>query len=137
MEVDCATKERTIRNFPMQANGAEMLRLACCYVRQSNVAICAPVHDALLIEAASAAIDDAVEETQMQMERASIDILDGFPLRTDVELIHHPSRLLNQKSQKTWDLILSFIGTACSKTKASHVQVLQHPLNILKDIMEY
>lgn len=42
---------RSLRNFPMQANGAEMLRLACCFGIEKGLRICAPVHDAILIEA--------------------------------------------------------------------------------------
>ena len=40
-----------MQNFPMQANGAEMLRLACCLATEGGVRICAQVHYALLIEA--------------------------------------------------------------------------------------
>lgn len=40
---------RSLRNFPMQANGAEMLRLACCFGTERGIEICAPVHDAVLI----------------------------------------------------------------------------------------
>ena len=43
-------RSTTLRNFPMQANGAEMLRLACCLATERGVEVCAPVHDALLIE---------------------------------------------------------------------------------------
>src|SRR5262249_50342540 len=40
---------RSLRNFPMQANGAEMLRLACCLATERDIEVCAPVHDAILI----------------------------------------------------------------------------------------
>ena len=40
---------RSLRNFPMQANGAEMMRLACCLATERGIEVCAPVHDALLI----------------------------------------------------------------------------------------
>ena len=43
---------RSLANFPMQANGAEMLRLACCLATERGIAVCCPVHDALLIEGA-------------------------------------------------------------------------------------
>jgi DNA polymerase-1 len=33
----------------MQANGAEMLRMACCLGTEQGIEICAPVHDAVLI----------------------------------------------------------------------------------------
>ena len=39
-----------LRNYPMQANGAEMLRLACCLATEQGIEVCAPIHDALLIE---------------------------------------------------------------------------------------
>jgi hypothetical protein len=40
---------RSLRNFPMQANGAEMLRLACCLATERGIEVCAPIHDAVLI----------------------------------------------------------------------------------------
>ena len=43
--------ERSLRNFPMQATGAEMLRIACIMLTEADIGVCAPVHDALLIEA--------------------------------------------------------------------------------------
>ena len=43
------TNPRMLRNFPMQANGAEMLRLACCLATERGIEVCAPVHDAVLI----------------------------------------------------------------------------------------
>jgi DNA polymerase-1 len=40
--------DRSLRNFPMQANDAEMLRIACILLTEAGVRVCAPVHDALL-----------------------------------------------------------------------------------------
>jgi hypothetical protein len=37
---------RSVRNWPLQANGAEMLRLACCFLTGTGVQVNAPVHDA-------------------------------------------------------------------------------------------
>ena len=51
LRVGPMTTDRTLRNFPMQANGAECLRLACVYALRRGVKVIAPVHDALLIEA--------------------------------------------------------------------------------------
>ena len=36
---------RSLRNYPMQGNGAEMLRLACCIGTERGIEVCAPVHD--------------------------------------------------------------------------------------------
>ncbi len=51
---------RSLRNFPMQANGAEMLRIACCLATERGIRICAPVHDAVLIEAPADRIEEEV-----------------------------------------------------------------------------
>jgi len=61
----------TISNFPMQANGAEMLRLACCYAVDRNIPIVAPIHDALLIEGPITDIDEIARAMQQCMIDAS------------------------------------------------------------------
>ena len=38
---------RSLRNFPMQANGAEMMRIAACLATERGIEVCAPVHDAI------------------------------------------------------------------------------------------
>ncbi len=67
----------------MQANGAEMLRLAGCLAAERDIAVCAPVHDALLVEGPIERIDTVVADTQAAMAEASEVVLDGFRLRTD------------------------------------------------------
>ena len=70
--------DRSLRNFPMQANGAEMLRIASILITEAGIRICAPVHDALLIEAPLDELDKIVEATKLLMKQASSIVLDGF-----------------------------------------------------------
>ena len=51
VQVGDKANPRSLRNFPVQANGAEMLRLAVILAHRRGVSICATIHDALLIEA--------------------------------------------------------------------------------------
>jgi DNA polymerase I len=51
MHVGPDQNPRSLMNFPMQANGAEILRLACIAGTEAGIEICAPVHDAVLIHA--------------------------------------------------------------------------------------
>ena len=62
---------RSFRNFPMQANGAEMLRIACCFSVEQGIKVCAPIHDAILVEAPLDEIEATVENTQKAMSDAS------------------------------------------------------------------
>lgn len=96
---------RSLANFPMQANGAEMLRLACCLATERGIKICAPIHDALLIEAEVDAIEEAVEACQAAMQEASEVVLEGFALRTDATIIRHPDRYSDPRGKRMWELV--------------------------------
>src|SRR5690606_22700177 len=63
LNISSGTKQTTIRNFLMQANGAEMIRLACCLAAGNGIRICMPVHDAILIEATLENIDTSIKIT--------------------------------------------------------------------------
>src|SRR5262249_49188144 len=67
MRILHGAKSGTISNFPMQANGAEMLRLACCFAVDRNIPIIAPIHDALLIEGPITDIEDIAREMRQCM----------------------------------------------------------------------
>ena len=97
--------ERSLRNFPMQANGAEILRLACILATDGKIKICAPVHDALLIEAPLDKLGHDIEKTKKYMQQAGETILDGFKLRTDVEEIHYPERYQDKRGFEMWNLV--------------------------------
>lgn len=114
LPIDASTNSRSIRNFPMQANGAEMLRLACCLLTEAGITVCAPNHDALLIEAPLAEIDDVVAEAQRMMAEASAVVLDGFELRTSVRVAKAPERWSEPRGQAIWSAVQSAIGT-CSR----------------------
>jgi hypothetical protein len=96
------TKPTTIRNFPLQSNAAEILRLACCELIDRGISVCAPVHDAVLIEASLDEIEDAVDACSEIMVEASCIVLDGFPLRTEARIVRYPDTLLAKKGQRFW-----------------------------------
>jgi hypothetical protein len=105
IHVNDAPNPRSLRNFPMQANGAEMLRLACCLATERGIRVCAPVHDALLIEAPLDEFDARVESAQLAMTEASEVVLGGFQLNTDVEVIRYPDRYRDKRGTTMWKLV--------------------------------
>ncbi|MEO1610583.1 MAG: hypothetical protein AAFR90_14905 [Pseudomonadota bacterium] len=98
----------------MQANGAEMLRLACCLVTEAGIRVCAPLHDALLIEAPLPELESTVAQTQCLMAEASAVVLDGFELRSEARVVRYPDRLGNGRSIAFWSIVEKLIkeGTA-------------------------
>ena len=108
---------RSLRNFPMQANGAEMMRLACCLATERGIVVCCPVHDALLVEGPAEDIDAVVSQTQRAMREASELALPGFPLRTDAKIVRHPDRYSDPRGERMWGLVQRLLSEAAAETK--------------------
>ena len=110
------TNPRALRNFPMQANGAEMLRIACCLATERNIEVCAPVHDAILICAPLDRLDAEVARMREAMAEASRAVLDGFEIRTDAKIIAYPDRFMDERGRVMWDKVTGLVAK-CGKTK--------------------
>ena len=108
--------DRSMRNFPMQANGAEMLRIACILSTEAGIRVCAPVHDALLIEAPLEKLDESIAMTQAFMQEASSIVLDGFELRSDVKQVLYPERYMDKRGSVMWDKVMKLLGYDISGT---------------------
>lgn len=113
VHVGPGTRSRSLRNFPMQANGAEMLRLACCLATEAGTKVAAPVHDALLIEAPVTGIDDAVAATKSAMARASAVVLDGPEVPVDAAVIRWPDRYADPRGAEMWATVNRLL--ACTR----------------------
>jgi hypothetical protein len=101
---------RALRNFPMQANGAEMMRLAVRFALDRGVTLNAVVHDALLIEAPFERLDQAIATTQSAMAMASREVLGGISLRSDVQSIPYPHRFRDRRGTNMWNTVWSIVA---------------------------
>jgi DNA polymerase-1 len=104
------TRPTSLMNHPMQAHGAEMLRLACCLLTEDGIDVCAPVHDAVLIQADANRINEAVARTRHHMARAARTVLDGFEIRTDADVIVHPQRLRDDRGEAMWNTVAELLA---------------------------
>ena len=111
LKVNRRTKWRTLVNFPVQSAGADILQLACCLSTEAGIDVCAPVHDALLIQSSVAEIERTVEATRHVMAQASRSVLSGFELRTDADVVRHPARYFDEGGKAMWDKIVGILET--------------------------
>jgi DNA polymerase I len=109
VQVPALSNARSLRNFPMQANGAEMLRLACCLGTERGIEVCAPVHDAVLICAPLDRLDADVGRMRDAMREASRIVLDRFELGTDVKIVRHPDRYADPRGDLMWNRVMTLI----------------------------
>jgi DNA polymerase I-like protein with 3'-5' exonuclease and polymerase domains len=102
---------RSLLNFPMQGNGAEMLRLAACMATEAGLRVCAPIHDALLLEAPLERLDEDVHHLTAIMVEASEMIMGVLACRVDAEVVRYPDRYRDEGGGEMWDQVMGLLET--------------------------
>jgi len=106
--------ERSIINLPVQGAGADILRILCIWATRHGLGLCAPVHDAVLIEAPTERIAADVALLQDIMRRASRVVLTPtggsvFELRTDAKIVRYPDRYADPRGTEVWNRVLGLL----------------------------
>ena len=107
---------RSLANFPCQAHGAEMLRLACCMLVEAGIGLCAPVHDAVVIEGPADTIDEVVAQARGIMAEASKIVLGGFEIGTEAEIVKYPDRYIDEAGEDFWNTVTRLGGPIPAST---------------------
>ena len=104
------SRPSSVRNFPLQANGAEMLRLAILRMQDMGVAVIAPVHDAVMVEGRIEAEEEVLQKTQEAMRWASEKVLPGFPLDSDMKVVEYPNRYMDEdRGADMWNKVMGIV----------------------------
>ena len=101
--------DRSLLNFPMQANGAEMLRMAACMATEAGLQVCAPIHDALLLEAPLDRLDEDVFHLRSLMVKASEMVMGTLACRVDADLVRYPDRYRDEGGGEMWDRVMEIL----------------------------
>jgi DNA polymerase I len=87
LHISVSPNQRTLYNFPMQANGAEMLRLAVMRLCAAGIVPSMLIHDGILIEARDR---EQIEHAMDIMRSAGRDVCGGFEIGVDVDQLLRP-----------------------------------------------
>jgi hypothetical protein len=110
---------RSLRNFPMQANGAEMLRIACCLATERGIEVCAPVHDAVLICAPLERLKADIAAMRAAMAEAAHAVLAGFELGTDTNIVCWPERYMDGRGAVMWQRVMKLLDQPATAQRLS------------------
>ena len=102
-------KITSLMNFPMQANGAEMMRIAAIGATEARIDVCAPIHDAFLIAAPLERLDDDIEKMQAIMTQAGISVA-GLPIKTEAKVFRFPDRYMEDRGIEMWNRVVRLVG---------------------------
>jgi DNA polymerase family A len=97
---------RTVRNYPVQSTGAEIMRACCILAERRGIRLVAPVHDAFMAEASPDQIQHISAELDRCMRDASRTILRGYELRTEEQNLLLPGQqFFDKRGAKMWDTV--------------------------------
>lgn len=77
----------SLRNWPIQATGADIMRRACRGFDAARIPLLLTNHDSFLIEVKTSNIEKELEKTIEILEVASAEVLGGFKLKAKIEMI--------------------------------------------------
>ena len=110
MRCPSGMNSRTIRNFPIQSAGAEILHVACVLAERRGIEIVAPVHDALVAEAEADCAEAVSAGLDRVMRDAAAVVLRGYELRTDVQIIPAGQRYFDKRGVEMWTTVTKLLN---------------------------
>jgi DNA polymerase-1 len=83
--------------------------LAACMSTEAGLSVCAPIHDAFLIEAPLDRLDEDILLMRNIMVEASEIVLDGFACRVDAKTVKYPERYCDSAEGGMWNRVMSLL----------------------------
>jgi DNA polymerase I len=102
LRIATSPNTRSLYNFPMQGDGAEMLRLAAVGLCEAGIVPCMLIHDGILLE-----VDDPeqVDLVVKIMRNAGLETCEGLEIGVDIDQrLEHGARYRDKRpvAQKMW-----------------------------------
>jgi hypothetical protein len=102
MQCPSGINPRTVRNFPIQSSGSEILHVACLLAERRGIELVAPIHDALLAEGALSQVDDLSHALDELMGDAAAVVLRGYRLPTDCQIVKPGEHYQDERGLAMW-----------------------------------
>jgi hypothetical protein len=116
MQTPPGINPRTVRNFPIQATAAEILHVACVLAERRGIHIVAPVHDAIMIEAAIEQAEEVSSTLDRVMRDAAAIALRGYELPTDVQMVEPGRRYYDERGEAMWNTVNKLVAKREAQT---------------------
>lgn len=106
LHISNSPNKRALYNFPMQGNGAEMLRLAAQRLCEAGIVPNMLIHDGVLIEVRN---KEEIAQAIDIMRAAGRDVCDDFEIGVDVDqMLEHGARYQDKRpvAKEMWKTIM-------------------------------
>jgi hypothetical protein len=85
------------------------MRIAAIATTELGIQLCAPIHDAFLIEAPLDRLDQDVAALREIMSKAGQAVTRGLEIRTEAEIVRWPHRYMDERGAAMWDKIMALL----------------------------
>jgi DNA polymerase I len=111
MKCPSGINPRTVRNFPIQSTGAEILHVASVLAERRGIRIVAPIHDAFVAEAEVRDAEEVSIALDCVMRDASRVVLRGYELQTDMQpIIRAGGRFFDKRGLAMWTTVTELLA---------------------------
>jgi hypothetical protein len=117
LHVTPVTRPRSLGNFPLQANGAEAMRLAAVAATEAGLEIGCPVHDGFILCSPIERVNADVAVLREIMRQAGRAITRTLDLRVDAKIVRYPDRYGDPRGVDMWNRVMA-LRAALSRTAA-------------------
>lgn len=104
------SNSRTWANWPMQANGADIMRLTAMYMDEAGLEVLAPVHDGFLISCRMDELAAIRRKVDYSCASAVEHVLGDFKLKWTVSV--HKDRFVDPDGLPLWETVQGFLQGA-------------------------
>jgi hypothetical protein len=121
LRITHSPNRRTLYNFPMQSDGAEMLRLATVRLVEAGIVPIMLIHDGILFEETD---PKKIAQATEIMRTAGRDVCDGFEIGVDIDQrIEGGGRYHDKRPMavKMWSTIMDTIEAIGAMPKRRHI----------------
>jgi hypothetical protein len=119
LRISHSPNRRTLYNFPMQGNGAEMLRLAAWRLCEAGIIPSMLIHDGILLEVRDR---EQIEHAIEIMKTAGRDVCNGFEIGVGVDQrLEHGARYADKRpvAKEMWKTIMQALEEVGAMPKQS------------------
>ena len=110
MQCPSGMNPRTVRNFPIQSTGSEILHVACVLAERRGIEVVAPVHDAIMAEGPADQAEELSAALDQVMGDAAAVVLRGYRLPTDCQIIRPGERYFDDRGKAMWNTVTGLLA---------------------------
>ena len=110
MQCPSGMNPRTVRNFPMQSTGSEILHVTCVLAERRGIEVVAPVHDAIMAEGPAHQANELSAALDQVMGDAAAVVLRGYRLPTDKQIIRPGERYFDDRGAAMWSTVTGLLA---------------------------